>query len=75
VAGKHEKPKKGKKGEEPEEALPGTAAMAQGQPGAGVEGEPEDAHPGQPDRLVTGGEALEVQQQDPELDDSAGSHP
>jgi hypothetical protein len=43
--------------------------MAQGQPGAGVEGEPEDAHPEQPDKLATGGEALEEQQQNPDLDD------
>lgn len=78
MAGRHEKPKKGKgkKGGEPEEEpQPGTAAMAQGQPGAGVEGEPGDAHPEQPDKLVTGGEALEEQQQNPDLDDTAGGHP
>jgi hypothetical protein len=65
-----------RKHEEPEEEpQPGTAAMAQGQPGAGVEGEPEGAHPEQPDNVVTGGEALEEQQQNPDLDDNSGARP
>lgn len=51
------------------EPQPGTAAMAQGQPEAGVEGEPDNAHPEQPDNVVTGGEALEEQQRNPDLDD------
>jgi hypothetical protein len=62
--GKHAK--KGK--EAPEEPLPGTAAMGQGQPAADIE--PPDADmPEQPDKLVTGQEALAEQQQDPRLDD------
>lgn len=48
---------------------------AQGQPDAGVEGEPGDAHPEQADALVTGGEALEEQQRNPDLDDTGGAHP
>jgi hypothetical protein len=60
---------KGKKKEEPpEEPLPGTAAMGQGQPGAGIE--PPDADkPEQPDLLVTGQEALEEQVKNPDLKD------
>jgi hypothetical protein len=66
----------GKKNE-PEAPLPGTAGMAQGQPAAGVvPGEPEQ--PAQPDTAeggATGAENLVRQQQDPDLDDTAGSHP
>jgi hypothetical protein len=58
---------------EPAEPLPGTAGMAQGQPDAGIEAQGDQ--PEQPDKLVTGGEALEVQQQDPDLDDTAGARP
>ena len=68
--GQHEKPKV-KKHEDaapPEEPLPGTAAMGQGQPGAGIE-PPDKDKPEQPDLLVTGGEALEEQQQNPDLED------
>lgn len=72
--GRHEKPKKGKHGEPAEEPLPGTAAMGQGQPGAGVDA-PDEDKPEQADNVVTGGEALEAQQQDPELDDTSGAHP
>jgi hypothetical protein len=53
--------------------LPGTAGMAQGQPEAGVE--PAEPSPGQPDKGVTGPEALAEQQTDPELDDTSGGHP
>jgi hypothetical protein len=56
------------------EPQPGTAGMAQGQPEAGVEPADEDK-PEQPDNVVTGGEALEEQQQNPDLDDTSGSHP
>ena len=42
--------------------------MGQGQPGAGVEAPDEDM-PEQPDRLVTGQDALEEQQKNPGLDD------
>jgi hypothetical protein len=56
-----------------EEPLPGVAGTAQGQPAAGVE--PDDSKPGQPDNVVTGGEALEEQQQNPDLDDTAGARP
>ena len=62
-----------KKGGEPEEPQPGTAAMAQGQPAAGVESAKEK--PEQADNVVTGAEAFEEQQQDPELDDRSGAHP
>jgi hypothetical protein len=59
--------------EEAAEPLPGTAAMAQGQPAAGVE--PDDSKPEQPDNVVAGGEALEEQQRNPDLDDSSGARP
>ena len=68
-----------------EAPLPGVAGMAQGQTAAGPQetgGLPEDGvgvppedQPGQPDKLVTGGEALEEQQQNPELDDNSGARP
>jgi len=90
------KKKDGKKPLAPEEEpQPGVAAMAQGQPGAGVE--PADEVPGaaqnhseaadalaegasaekpeQPDLLVTGGEALAEQQQNPKLKDNSGTRP
>jgi hypothetical protein len=63
-----EKHGKGKKKPEPEEALPGTAAMGQGQPGAGVDA-PDAAMPEQPDKLPTGAGALEEQQKNPDLKD------
>jgi hypothetical protein len=50
------------------EPQPGTAAMGQGQPDAGVEA-PDEDKPEQPDNVVTGGEALEEQQQNPDLED------
>lgn len=62
--------KKHKRKDQPEEPLPGTAAQAQGQPEAGVE--PPAEPPEQPDRLVTGAEALEEQQKNPELKDNSG---
>jgi hypothetical protein len=55
------------------EPQPGTAAMAQGQPEAGIE--PDESKPEQPGNVVTGGEALEEQQQNPDLDDTSGAHP
>jgi hypothetical protein len=55
-----------------EQPLPGTAGMAQGQPAAGVEPRQE---PEQADGPVTGAEAIEVQQKDPDLDDSSGARP
>jgi hypothetical protein len=55
------------------EPQPGTASMAQGQPEAGVD--PAEEKPEQPDNAVTGGEALEEQQKNPDLKDSAGAHP
>ena len=68
AGGRHAKGRKAGEQEPQEEPLPGTAAMGQGQPGAGIE--PPDAEkPEQPDKLVTGAEALEEQQQNPELDD------
>jgi hypothetical protein len=74
--------------EEQQAPLPGVAGMAQGQtpvepeqaqetgglPEDGV-GVPPDEQPEQPDKLVTGGEALEEQQQNPELDDNSGARP
>jgi hypothetical protein len=72
--------------EEQKAPLPGVAGMAQGQtpveqeqetgglPEDGV-GVPPDEQPAQPDKLVTGGEALEEQQQNPELDDNSGARP
>jgi hypothetical protein len=74
--------------EEQKAPLPGVAGMAQGQtpveqeqeqetgglPEDGVE-VPPDEQPEQPDKLVTGGEALEEQQQNPELDDNSGARP
>jgi hypothetical protein len=72
--------------EEQQEPLPGVAGMSQGQtpvepeqetgglPEDGVE-VPPDEQPEQPDKLVTGGEALEEQQQNPELDDNSGARP
>jgi hypothetical protein len=59
--------------EEREQPQPGTAGMAQGQPGAGVE--PATPAASQPEGPVTGGEVLERQQQDPDLEDTAGAHP
>lgn len=56
------------------EPQPGTAAMAQGQPEAGVE-PPEQDKPEQAAKLATGAEALEEQQQNPDLDDNTGAHP
>jgi hypothetical protein len=67
---------------------PGVAGMSQGQtsvepeeadtkgglPEDGVGVPPED-QPEQPDLLVTGGEALEEQQQNPDLDDNTGARP
>jgi hypothetical protein len=55
------------------EPQPGTAGTAQGQPEAGVD--PAEEKPEQPDNLVTGGEALEEQQKNPDLKDNAGGHP
>lgn len=55
------------------EPQPGIAAMAQGLPEAGVS--PAEESPEQPDNLATGGEALEEQQQNPDLDDTSGAHP
>ena len=52
---------------------PGTASTAQGQPEAGIE--PDEDKPEQPDKLVTGAEALEEQQQNPDLDDNNGARP
>lgn len=52
---------------------PGTAGQAQGQPEAGVDPAPEP--PEQPVKLVTGGEALEEQQQNPDLEDNTGARP
>jgi hypothetical protein len=70
VAGRHRR-----KGEDKAaEPLPGTAAMGQGQPEAGVEAPDEDM-PEQPDNVVTGGEALEEQQRNPDLDDNSGARP
>jgi hypothetical protein len=63
----------GKK-DEPEAPHPGTAGMAQGQPAAGIVPE----QPEQPDEAKggpTGAENLVRQQQDPDLDDTAGGHP
>ena len=66
--------------------MPGVAGMAQGQdrpqpeepsrglPEDGVEVPPEH-QPEQPDLLATGGEALEEQQQNPELKDNSGTRP
>jgi hypothetical protein len=48
--------------------------MGQGQPEAGVE-PPDAGRPEQPDNLVTGGEALEEQQRNPDLDDNSGARP
>jgi hypothetical protein len=45
-----------------------------GLPEDGVEVPPED-QPAQPDKLATGGEALEEQQQNPDLDDNSGARP
>jgi hypothetical protein len=58
--------------EQSQEALPGVAGMAQGQ--RGVVDEPA-APPEQPDNLVTGADALEEQQKNPELDDNSGARP
>lgn len=41
----------------------------------GTAGEPGDAHPEQAGNVVTGGEALEEQQQNPDLDDTSGARP
>jgi hypothetical protein len=68
---KGEKHSKHEKAEE-QEPLPGVAGMAQGQPEAGVE--PDDSKPEQPDLLVTGAEALEEQQTNPDLKDNSGTH-
>jgi hypothetical protein len=67
--GKHGKAKKEEPAAEPQ---PGTAAMAQGQPDAGIE-PADDDKPEQPDKLVTGAEALEEQQQNPDLKDNTGN--
>jgi len=56
----------------PDEALPGVAGMAQGQ--QGVVDEPVDP-PEQPDKLVTGADALEEQQKNPDLKDNSGARP
>lgn len=48
--------------------------VSQGLPEDGVEVPPED-QPEQPDLLATGGEALEEQQQNPELKDNSGARP
>jgi len=45
-----------------------------GLPEDGVEVPPQD-QPEQPDKLATGGEALEEQQQNPDLDDNSGVRP
>lgn len=61
---------------EPEAPHPGTAGMAQGQPAAGIV--PGETEPEQPDTAEggpTGPENLVRQQQDPDLDDTAGGHP
>ena len=68
---KGEKHSKSKKKAEPEEALPGTAGMGQGQPGAGVDA-PDKDMPEQADALATGGEALLEQQTNPDLKDNNG---
>jgi hypothetical protein len=72
MAGKH-KGRHRREQQEPEEPLPGTAGMAQGQPAADVE--PGEEKPEQPDELVTGPEVLEEQQQNPDLKDNTGGHP
>jgi hypothetical protein len=54
----------------PAEAEPETGGL----PEDGVGVPPED-QPEQPDKLATGGEALEEQQQNPELDDNSGTRP
>jgi hypothetical protein len=64
--------RKKRKEEPPAVPLPGTAGMAQGQPDAGIE--PAE-FPEQPDGPVTGGEVLEEQQKNPDLEDSTGAHP
>jgi hypothetical protein len=66
---RHARGKRGEEHEQPSPVIPepGTAGMAQGQPDAGVE--PDDSRPEQADNLVTGAEALEEQQKNPELDD------
>lgn len=75
MPGKHAKRKHGEDREPGlAEPLPGTAAMGQGQPEAGVDA-PDEEKAEQADNVVTGGEALEEQQQNPDLDDTSGARP